>query len=399
MQITNCHIHTFTHDHVPDRWVPRPVGLLLRSGPIRRLLLRALRHISPDTRDKYERYAQILELSYAAKHQEGVFETVRGYYPTNTRFIVLPMDMELMGAGKVDRSIADQHEELARLCGKYPELIIPFAAVDARRDDVETTKRLINEHGFRGIKLYPPIGSHPNDPALAPLYAYAEAHGVPVMTHCSRPAGVRYRGKATKRMLTDPLTGGPLMNPGTGKPFGDGDIEGILTVFTDPDSYVPILERYPALRICLAHFGGAGDWGKYLNNPWHQENGSGEQSWLAKIVDMIRSRKYDNLFTDISYTLFADDEYVHLLNVLLSDEHVAARVLFGSDFYVVESAKLEERRISIRVRSILGEKLFRRIAEENPKRFLGEAGNEPVPPMRLEDERADAEVLSPRRNR
>ena len=393
MQITNCHIHTFTHDHVPDRWVPRPVGLLLRSGPIRRFLLRALRRISPETRDKYERYAQILELSYSAKHQEGVFEIVRGYYPTNTRFVVLPMDMELMGAGKVDRPIADQHDELAHLRDKYPELIIPFAAVDARRDDVETTKRLIEEKGFRGLKLYPPIGSHPNDPALAPLYAYAEAHGIPVMSHCSRPAGVRYRGRATRRMLTDPLSGRPLINPKTTKPFEDSDVEGILTVFTDPASYVPILETYPALRICLAHFGGAGDWGKYLSNPWHQENGSGEQSWLAKIADMIKSRKYDNLYTDISYTVFADDEYVHLLKVLLLDEHVAAHVLFGSDFYVVESAKLEERRIAIRVRSILGEKLFRQIAEENPRRFLGEAGSEPAPAVPPADERADREAL------
>ncbi|MDP9231727.1 MAG: hypothetical protein M3O73_03055 [Actinomycetota bacterium] len=45
------------------------------------------------------------------------------------------------------------------------------------------------------------------------------------------------------------------------------------------------------------------------------------------------------------------------------------------------------------MRSILGEKLFRQIAEENPKRFLGEAGNEPALAMRPEDERADAEVL------
>jgi predicted TIM-barrel fold metal-dependent hydrolase len=388
MPITNCHIHTFTYEHVPDRWVPRPVGLLLRGAWLRRPLLRLLRRISPETRDRYERFAQILELSYAEKHQEGVFETVRGYYPENTRFVILPMDMALMGAGNVEKSIADQHEELAQLRDKYPTQVIPFAAVDARRDDVEeTTKRLIEDRGFRGIKLYPPLGSHPNDPALARLYEYAAERDIPVITHCSRPAGVRYRGKATARMLTDPMTGGPLKDPTTGQPFGETDIEGILTVLTDPDTYKPILEKHPSLRICLAHFGGAGDWATYLNRPWHEDDGSGKKSWLAKILDMIRSGKYPNLYTDVSYTVFADDEYVHVLKVLLSDPRVAERVLFGSDFYVVENAKLEERRISMRVRSILGEQLFRQIAEENPRRFLGELESE-------DEDRARREALA-----
>jgi uncharacterized protein len=73
--------------------------------------------------------------------------------------------------------------------------------------------------------------------------------------------------------------------------------------------------------------------------------------------------------------VFADEEYVHLLKVLLTDARVRSRVLFGSDFYVVEEARLEERRLALRVRSILGEELFWTIAEENPRRYLGE------PPM------------------
>ena len=53
-------------------------------------------------------------------------------------------------------------------------VVLPFAAVDARRPGVvEETKRLIEEDGFRGIKLYPPLGYHPNDPLLRPLYAFA----------------------------------------------------------------------------------------------------------------------------------------------------------------------------------------------------------------------------------
>jgi len=88
---------------------------------------------------------------------------------------------------------------------------------------------------------------------------------------------------------------------------------------------------------------------------------------------MIKSGKYENLYTDIAYTIWANDEYLYLLKVLLSDERLRRRVLFGSDFYVVESAEFEERWRSVRVRSVLGEELFQTIASENPREYLGDS--------------------------
>jgi predicted TIM-barrel fold metal-dependent hydrolase len=364
VQITNCHTHTFTSDHVPDRFAGVVAGILLRVRWIRRALLFLMRHLDPDRRGKLTRYAQILHISYEYGSQEGVFKLVRSYYPRETRFIVLPMDMELMNAGKVKESIDVQHARLAELRDKYPELVIPFAAADARHEDVVAkTKQLIEDQGFRGIKLYPPIGSHPNDPALHPLYDYAVGHRIPVMTHCSRPASVQYRGEPTERMRIDPQTGERLSLTR----------EQLLTLFTDPDAYVPILDARPTLTLCLAHFGGAGDWEAFLDDPWDAGSAIGEKSWLAKIMDLIKSGKYENLYTDISYSVFANDEYVYLLKVLLSDEKLRRRVLFGSDFYVVENAELEERRRSVRVRAVLDEEFWQTIAHDNPKTYLGEA--------------------------
>jgi len=113
----------------------------------------------------------------------------------------------------------------------------------------------------------------------------------------------------------------------------------------------------------------AGDWGAYLKHPWIPADRA-EESWLSKITDMIHSRDYPNLWTDISFTLFTDDEYVYLLKTLLADPAIRERVLFGSDFYVVENAPLEERRRSIRIRAVLGEDLFKTIAVDNPHAFL-----------------------------
>lgn len=122
------------------------------------------------------------------------------------------------------------------------------------------------------------------------------------------------------------------------------------------------------------HFGGAGDWSAYLNHPWHadSEGDKAKMSWLAKILDLIRDGKHPSLWTDISYTLFPDDEYVYLLRVLLSDERVRSRVLFGSDFL-----RCGERGARGETPSgsgaVLGEDVFRTIAEVNPTKYLGEA--------------------------
>jgi predicted TIM-barrel fold metal-dependent hydrolase len=360
--MVNCHVHTFTHKHTPSRFLPWPVNALARLAVVRRLLYWLARVFDPKREGALGRYVEIIRTSYD-RDQDAVFAELRGFYPTGTRFVVLPMDMTMMNAGPCEEPIATQHERLATLRDRNRELVIPFAAVDPRHSDVvQTTIRLIEEKGFRGLKLYPPTGYHPNDPRIRDLYTYAEDHDLPVLTHCSRPASVKYRGTPSPDMQVDPNTGEHL-HLGT---------DALLTRFTDPDAYVPILAAHPRLRFCLAHFGGAGDWRAYIEKPWDFVPNSPDKSWLTKILEMIRSGDYPGLWTDIAYTLFADDDYVYLLKVLLEDEQIRSRVLFGSDFYVVESARLEERSRSLRLRAILGEDVFDEIARHNPRAWLGE---------------------------
>jgi len=363
VEIVNCHVHTFTQAHTPDRFLPWPVPQLVRLSFVRWLLSRAARVFDKKRATALGRYAQIIETSYS-KSQQEVFEIVRGFYPVGTRFVLLPMDMTMMNAGRVRVGIDEQHEEIVALRDASDEgLVIPFAAVDPRHEDiVEKTIARIERDGFRGLKLYPPTGYHPFDRRLWPLYDYAESRGLPVLTHCSRPASVKYRGDPTPEMRVDPVGDEPF----------PGNRDELLTRFTDPDAYVPLLRKHPLLRLCLAHFGGAGDWTRYLDRPWDASEDVPDPSWLTKILGMLRSGTYPNLWTDVSYTLYADDEHVYLLKALLSDPRVSSRVLFGSDFYVVENAELEERRRSVRLRAVLGEGLFDTIARENPRRFLGE---------------------------
>src|SRR5438128_2463553 len=77
---TNCHVHTFTHAHKPDRFVKPRFNWLLRIGPLRRALLRIIHWVDPKRDTSVGRYAEILETSYG-KDQAAVFAQLEGFYP------------------------------------------------------------------------------------------------------------------------------------------------------------------------------------------------------------------------------------------------------------------------------------------------------------------------------
>jgi predicted TIM-barrel fold metal-dependent hydrolase len=169
---------------------------------------------------------------------------------------------------------------------------------------------------------------------------------MPVMTHCSS-SGIWQRGLS----YTDRVR------------------------FSHPRNYEVILKTFPKLRVCLAHFGGSEEWDKHLKSQADRE-GEG-RAWVRWIADLIRGGEYPNLYTDISYLAFQPRprevhvDYLDYLKVLLADERLRQRVLFGSDYYMSERELMTEKEVSIALRSHLGEELYFQIAHHNPKRYLG----------------------------
>ena len=195
--IINCHVHTFTLDHVPDRFLPLGLTRALRTGRrnLARWLSAGLGWVNPfSDSDRFSRFAKFLRTS-AGRTQTTVFEEVQTYYPEGTQFIVLPMDMAFMKAGKPKVEIDEQHEELAKIATTHHPAVLPFIAIDPRRfdggDDMLSKARpwLERQHAgqnvFRGIKLYPPQGYSCADPIFNNLFDYCQQHSVPIMTHCS----------------------------------------------------------------------------------------------------------------------------------------------------------------------------------------------------------------------
>jgi predicted TIM-barrel fold metal-dependent hydrolase len=346
--ITNCHIHTFTEAHVP-RAFPHPLVAPLKRVPaVTVALSKALRFLGRDRNaDTLERLARF-QTETLNDTQIEAFANACRHYPRGTRFVVLPMDMALSGHGAPRVDIRAQHAELARLRDAHPDQVIPFAAVDPRRPDaVDILREAFDAFGFRGLKLYPRLGYPPDHPVLMRhVYPMLVARGLPVMTHCSR-GGVAERGLVAAK--ADRYSA-----PQAWK-----------AVWADPD--------LTDLRVCLGHFGGQRDWMSYVRDGIHPDDPDAmEANWLVAIRRMIEGGAYPNLWTDISYTLFQTDDFLPFLKIFLAQKAVAARVLFGSDFYMTRQEDLSERAVCIRIRVALGEETFQQIAEHNPAIWLGE---------------------------
>ena len=350
----NSHIHTFMDVDVPQKFLPFSLVRLLATKAGTAIIARFLNLLNPfSNNDIFDRYVKFLKTGKLGS-QENIFRQCQKYYPQNSRFVVLPMDMKFMGAGDVPRQYEDQLKELGELAQKLPE-VIPFMHIDPRRPGVlDLLKRNVEENGFKGIKLYPPLGYFPYDEDLYPVYEYCQSQNLPVVSHCSPFSQVHFRGSRKEMAVLLAKSTHPVDMRGRSK-------KELSDYFTHPSNYEPILKDFPKLRICAAHFGSAHYWNEFLSNPQAGNN------WLRIIRDMIE--KHENFYTDISFTL-NNRAFFSLLKVLMFDEKINRKILFGSDYYMVET-KTDERRFGIDLRAFMGRDYFKLISEDNPKSFLG----------------------------
>jgi|TARA_B100001971_G_C18250838_1_gene578070 predicted TIM-barrel fold metal-dependent hydrolase len=188
---------------------------------------------------------------------------------------------------------------------------------------------------------------------LYPVYEYCQEKGLPIIAHCSPYNPVRFKGrkKELHKLLSKSDT--PIVTKRKKR-------KELCSYFTHPHNYKKVLDDFKDLKICFAHFGSEYFWNKYLDDPDSEDN------WFVIIKDMISS--YQNLYSDISFTL-NNKEFFPVLKVLLSDELIKGKVLFGSDYYMVET-KSDERRFGLDLRAYIGEENFLTIATENPNKFL-----------------------------
>lgn len=358
INIINCHTHIFNRAAVPDNFLPKwlmPLAKFLENRSTAKFTYNALIKLQkPELALLVKKFHAFLTIG-DLKSQLEIFKYLQSFYPTGTRFVVLPMDMEFMQAGNVKQPFTDQLDELTAIKQDpaYKDLIYPFIFVHPERKGIfDLVQRYMEDKDFAGLKMYPPLGYYPFDDRLNDIYAYAQRYQIPITTHCAR-GGVFYKGEITGDMLIHPKTGEHAKSR-KNKYFTD--------IYTDPDNYRYVLDQFPDLKINLAHFGGYDEWQKYLGNSFDD----GLTTWYEKIIAILR--KYRNVYTDISYTMFNADLF-NLLKLTLQDETIKGKIIYGSDFYMVEQ-ETSERQFLTNIRAYIGEPDFKLIAEQNPKLFL-----------------------------
>ncbi|MDH7911362.1 hypothetical protein [Winogradskyella sp. SYSU M77433] len=474
--VYNCHTHTFTIDHVPNLFGKKLVPLAYqivtmklvkwyylnltdRSSKYRKwkqrwnkvkyfvvdvlkftvigywvfsilffVLKWAFKIVSnflaisnffgPQSKAAYRRFVNLGRYaSYSKQGQSKVFDLLEKTYDKNTKFVVLPMDMDYMGAGKPIANYQNQIDELIKVAKNNKNSLLPFIFLDPRRIKETCDLKGINcyenyvtrnlsKRVFYGIKMYPALGYYPFDKNLIETYKFAQEFNIPIITHCIEGT-VFYRGRKEKEWDTHPILKytkkrgeDPVFIPLPQKKNFD-----FTTNFTHPLNYHCLLNKdllseylgketdLSKLKICLAHFGGTKEWNRYSEDNWNNYNnnishlskneylnrkikttlnhGSSRTiwwnaSWLSIIYDLMIL--YEGVYADISFIIF-NQELFPLLKFLLEDEKVSNKILFGTDYYVV-AQKNSEKALYQNLRSYIGEDLFFKIANENPKHFL-----------------------------
>lgn len=187
---------------------------------------------------------------------------------------------------------------------KDNDFFIPFGSINPNYHDVAEEFQNSIAYGVKGFKFYPADHSFdPTTPEMVAVYQQCEQLGLPVMFHTGLTAQ-----KDTKQQ------------------------------YIKPSDFVFIADKFPALKLILAH--------------------AGKPHWFDEAVS--HAIKYTNLYLDTA--LVEPDDIARLCN---SNHEVVNKILFGSDLPVVGGYKaLVKKYKDSSLTAVMLEKIFYQNAEK-----------------------------------
>ncbi|CAH3183345.1 unnamed protein product [Porites lobata] len=196
------------------------------------------------------------------------------------------------------------NDDLAKIVKKYPKRFVGLGTLPMQAPElaVQELTRCVKELGFPGVE----IGSHINNwnldaPELDPVFAAAEELGCAIFVH---PWDMELGGRMAKYWLPW-LVGMPAETA-----------QAICCMI-----FGGVLERYPRLKVCFAHGGGA-----FPFTIGRIEHGFNVRPDLCAVENPINPRKYiGQIYTD---SLVHDEKALKLLVDTIGQENV----ILGSDY-------------------------------------------------------------------
>jgi len=226
-----------------------------------------------------------------------------------------------------------QLNDITQLKKSHPNDVFPFIAIDPRREGIidKFINEIYNENIFCGVKLYAPNGYSPADTDFMKpggLFEFCVQHNIPITAHHS------FGGFATplRSVEIDGLiyfdeikkvkeVHGPVS---LSMAFSKDWVQERATKFNHPDIWEQVMEKFPTLKLNLAHFG------------------NGNSDWQKKIFSMISNPKYINMYTDLSCWCNLEDQENDEIGLQSfydtyyknASDYVKGKILYGSDFYL-----------------------------------------------------------------
>lgn len=332
------------------------------------------------TRAYFERYLNIGRFAFY-KGQDDIFDKLKSQYPPGSAFVVLPMDMAFMGAGKVQDDIYAQMNELAAIKARETtrDIFYPFVFIDPRRLEADpgylrysidssgrvtllpcVVQEYIEEKRFSGFKIYPALGYYPFDRKLLVLWKYAADNAIPVLTHCIRGT-IFYRGKKKDEWNEHPVfmqdmstTSGQKTSPLLLPEMSNMDfcnnfthplnylcllkeelLRKLVGQYADPDinqafgyqgAAKPLQRNLSHFKLCFAHFGGDDEWARYLERD--RDMYSPHLLKFDEGIDFMRNS--DGVFSDakIEQLWRSTDWYSIICSMILQHPNVYADISY-----------------------------------------------------------------------
>lgn len=358
----DVHCHLFDINDVTNKYLEMRFG-----SKFFHKLARFLHYIIPfsDT-DFFDKLKAILDIGQFST--EEIFDKFKTYYSEN--FIFTPLMMDIAYGTNLDNGLHlsndnsndgfyKQIEKLRKLKSKYKNQIFPFLAVDPRRENIEELlKKEVGENKlFLGIKIYSPLGYLPSHPVLMRIYDYCVKYNIPVTAHCSEGgiATINFNPLEVKGIM---LVNACETEVNFKKWFFPYPFKQRSRFFAKPQNWIPVLKRFPKLKLNLAHFGGTKHFCDYIKGKKH--------SWTYDIISLMH--EYKNVYADLSSTFYNIKFFPKLKKLIHSK--IGDKLLYGSDFYLNILKKLNFKDYISPFYSKLNEDEFNKIAVENPQRFL-----------------------------
>ena len=362
MKIVNGHTHIFDEHCVAEKYIgSKSLQKIVNTYP--EPFIKMLDFLSITDKKKLAKYAAFVKNENKTMLQN--FKELKSHYPFGTKFTVLTINMEGMGAGKVKKSYKQQLKEVIGIKQASEPILVFYHAVP----EMEYCNPLLEEYikKVQGIKIYPLMGHFPYHPTLMETYQYCSSYSLPVISHCApiNPTHQRDKKYVKEALITSRF---PLI------PDSDKSLEEMCSNFSHPVHLAFAAREFPTVNFCAAHMGGDVELDKFISRN-EIDYLIGKKTKVGVIHDFSWTYwvlKYclllPNFYTDISYTFYST-KYQKFLKLLLMHPELKKKILFGTDYYMNKIETLEEDTYYRNLIYTIGKDHFNQIASINQEHF------------------------------